>query len=895
MFPEARTEIHGQLIGQTVAHYKILDKIGSGGMGDVYLAEDVTLDRHVALKVLPPELADETERRARFTREAKALAALNHPNIVTVYSVEEADGVHFITMELVKGKTLAEMLPKKGFSLRKFFEIAIPLADALAAAHQQGIAHRDLKPANVMVSEDGRVKVLDFGLARSEFSRRDGGALPTRSATQEGRVVGTPAYMSPEQAEGKTVDARSDIFSLGIVFYEMLTGERPFSGDTAASIVSSILRDTPRSASDLQPAIPRELTRLVHRCLAKGQTDRYQSAIDLRHGLEEAKQDLDSGDMVASHLPASRRSFRTPLAIFAFALVAFTAGIWLLRSREGPSALAVPRLRNAVQVSSSLDVESYPTWSPDGMRLAYQSGAAYIYAGRHDIWLAQLGSGEPVNLTNDSPANNRMPSWSPDGREIAFFSDRDGSWGLYTVAAIGGTSRNVLSLPGIGDLNWSAPQWSRDGTKLFVSVHQGGENVVIVLSLQSLETTRVRLPKYEGNVCWDLSVSPNGRRFAYVEGNAGATEVTRLWTISSSGGEAVALTDGRTNVWSPTWSSDGRKVFYVSNRGGSMDLWQQAVADDGTSVGEALAVTQGLGIRSAAFSPDGKRLAYSRGGRVANVWRVPILSDRPATWGDAKQVTSEHAYIEFVDVSPDGRLLAFSSDRRGNQDLWLMPAAGGQMTALTTDPTPDWNPRWSPDGREIAFYAFRSGNRDIWVMPSRGGPARQLTSDPAQESNPAWSPDGHEIAFYSRRTEGGGGWIVDAKGGDARFVTTGGTVEWTPDGHGLVVERQDGLYRVAKDGGEALLLSRTVEFPYSPRFSRDGQSIYYGVITGPREEQGVRKLSLVDGKISRLTKLEGRRGTSGYVFSTDDRYLYFTWNDDDGDIWVMDVVKDVRE
>ena len=301
------TEIRGQLI----AHYKILDKIASGGMGDVYLAEDITLDRQVALKVLPPELARDAERRARFTREAKALAALNHPHIVTVYSVEEADGVHFITMELVKGQTLAAMLPGKGFGLAKFFEIAIPLSNALAAAHQQGIAHRDLKPANVMVSEDGRVKVLDFGLAKAESRIGSRRALPTRSATQEGRVVGTPAYMSPEQAEGKTVDARSDIFSLGIVFYEMLTGERPFSGDTAASIVASVLRDTARPVSELRPAIPRELARLVHRCLAKDPINRYQSAIDFRHGLEETKQDLDSGDILpAAHRRAAARCGR---------------------------------------------------------------------------------------------------------------------------------------------------------------------------------------------------------------------------------------------------------------------------------------------------------------------------------------------------------------------------------------------------------------------------------------------------------------------------------------------------------------------------------------------------------------------------------------------------------
>jgi eukaryotic-like serine/threonine-protein kinase len=286
-------------------------------MGVVYLAEDTTLDRQVALKVLPPSLAQDTERRARFTREAKAVAALNHPNIVSVHSVEEEGGVLFITMEFVKGKTLAEILPRQGLALDKFFDIGIPLADALAAMHAHGITHRDLKPANVMVSADGRVKVLDFGLAKAEpeSSVRGGTALPTHSVTQEGRVVGTPSYMSPERAEGKTVDTRSDIFSLGIVFYEMLTGERPFTGGTAASIVSSVLRDTPRSIGELQPGLPRELVRLVHRCLAKDPIDRYQSALDLRHSLEETKQDVDSGDALPSHPTSNRssRSIRMPL------------------------------------------------------------------------------------------------------------------------------------------------------------------------------------------------------------------------------------------------------------------------------------------------------------------------------------------------------------------------------------------------------------------------------------------------------------------------------------------------------------------------------------------------------------------------------------------------------
>ena len=283
------------MVGQTLAHYKILEKIGSGGMGDVYLAEDTKLDRRVALKVLPPELAEDKERRARFTREAKAIAALNHPNIVTVYSVEEEDNVHFITMVLVKGKTLAELLPQKGFSIEKFFDVAIPLSDAVAAAHEQPIVHRDLKPGNVMITDDGIIKVLDFGLARTEPALRAevDSESPTDLMSREGVLAGTLHYMSPEQAEGKTADHRADLFALGVVFYEMLTGTRPFDGASPAATISSILKDEPRPVTELNAAIPPRLGRVVRRCLNKELRLRFQSALDLRNELAELREDLD--------------------------------------------------------------------------------------------------------------------------------------------------------------------------------------------------------------------------------------------------------------------------------------------------------------------------------------------------------------------------------------------------------------------------------------------------------------------------------------------------------------------------------------------------------------------------------------------------------------------------
>ena len=282
----------------TLGPYRIVGPLGSGGMGEVLLAEDPKLGRRVALKVLPQAMADDPERRGRFEREARAIAALNHPNIITIYSVDEQDGVPFLAMELVVGKTLTEVIPGQGMTLDQLLQVGIPLADAVGAAHQRGITHRDLKPANVMITDEGRVKVLDFGLAKlREESPLDGltATMAAAPVTGTGRIVGTVAYMSPEQAQGKPVDARSDVFSLGILLFEMATGDKPFKGDTNMSVLSAIIKDTPSSVTELRQDLPRDVGRILRRCLAKDPDDRYQTAKDLRNDLRLLKEDVDSG------------------------------------------------------------------------------------------------------------------------------------------------------------------------------------------------------------------------------------------------------------------------------------------------------------------------------------------------------------------------------------------------------------------------------------------------------------------------------------------------------------------------------------------------------------------------------------------------------------------------
>ncbi len=378
-----------RMLAETLGHYRILRPLGKGGMGEVYAAQDTKLGRSVALKLLPQAVAADPARRERFEREARTVAALNHPHIVAVYSVEEADGMPFLTMELIEGRRLSERIPPQGMSLDRFLQLAIPLADAVSSAHKRGIVHRDLKPANVMVTEEGQLKVLDFGLAKLKEAAHSGEELGSEVATWEqtgeGRIVGTAAYMSPEQAEGKPVDARSDVFSLGIMIYEMTTGRRPFQGDSSAGTLSSILKDTPAAVSELRPELPLELGRIIRRCLEKDPARRMQTALDLRNELEDLKKDSDSGQALRS-APAlaqpmrrtswARRGLWLGAVVVVLAMSGFAA--WWARSREpapaAPNKVAVTVFENRTG-DASLD--------PIGVMAAERSSRA---SPRRDSW-----------------------------------------------------------------------------------------------------------------------------------------------------------------------------------------------------------------------------------------------------------------------------------------------------------------------------------------------------------------------------------------------------------------------------------------------------------------------------------------------------------------------------
>lgn len=590
--------------------------------------------------------------------------------------------------------------------------------------------------------------------------------------------------------------------------------------------------------------------------------------------------------------PPRPLSRRRPVALSAAALVLLVAGVfwyWLLE-RE-PS---VPRLANPTQVTTAIGLEDYPAWSADGRTLTFESKQA----GSWDIWISQTGGGQSVNRTADHDGADRYPNWSPDGAQIAFWSDRDGG-GYFVMPALGGAPAKLASTPGTSAAYHSAPEWAADGTELAYINYERTESAfeasLEIISPVTRETRRVQLPGTQ-EARLDLSWSRDGRHFAYVDAAQQPAETTQLFVLRLSDGASVPVTDARANVRSPRWSPDGRALFFVANRVGASDLWRQRMDSESQPVGPPQQVTAGLEILHAGFSSDGARVAYSRGRWVSNVWRVPILEDGPATWANAEQITFEEAFIEFVDVSRDGRELVFSSDRAGNQDLWRMPVGGDEAIRLTTDPAPEWCPRLSPDGREITFYSYRSGDREIWVMPAEGGPARRLTTSEGLDALPEWSPDGRELSFRSERRGSSDVWVMSSTdGGDLRLLTPdaaadyGGT--WSPDGEWIAYSSNRAgptqIWRVPVAGGEPEQLTQGPGT--APRWSRDGTQIFF---VGADERAGnLWSVSLNDGYERPLTNLAGRRGTPGsQPPATDGTYLYFTWRDDVGDIWVMDVV-----
>lgn len=708
--------------GQDLAHYRIVEKLGAGGMGEVWAAEDTRLKRTVALKVLPAHATGDPRIRARFEREAQAVAALNHPNIVTIYSVEEAEGLPFLTMELVEGEPLSRRTTAPR-TLKEIFAIFIPLADAVGCAHEQGILHRDLKPENIMIAAGGTVKVLDFGLAKLRDhvvgpAGLDAGMGADDSLTREGRVVGTAAYMSPEQAEAKAVGPPSDVFALGIILYQLATGERPFAGSTAISTISSILKEEPQPVTEVNASLPRQLGRIVERCLAKDPERRYGTARGLRTELELLQQELARTGGVPEKRP--HRGGRTMLWTTLGALAVMTlvaAAAWLPRwtaPNLGPGTAGARVSQQTIYAG----METNPSVSPDGSFLLYEAESA---PGNVDIFLQRVDGQNRINLSPDSESYDGAASFSPDGGELVFRSDRDGG-GLFIMGATGEAVRRLT------DAGFD-PSWSPDGKR----IAYGTERVITPLERQDVselwiadvetgETHRI----FDGDAV-QPSWSPDGNRIAFWTAGVGERDDGQrdLVSVRSDGSDLVMATEDLAMDWCPVWSADG--LYFASDRGGSMNLWRLPIESaSGRPLGDPIPViTPSLWSGPFAVSDDGAHLAYVARDDRASLRSVPFDPRTGETAGAPADITTGSLLVETWDLSPDGEWIALTNFGR-QEDLYLLRPDGSGLRKLTDDLHKDRGVSWIDDGT-LLFYSARGGRYELWTIRRDGSRLEALS------------------------------------------------------------------------------------------------------------------------------------------------------------------------
>ncbi len=746
------------MIGREISHYRIIEKLGSGGMGVVYKAEDTKLNRTVALKFLRADALLSEQDRARFKQEARAVSSLEHSNICSIFEIDEtADGQTFISMPCYDGETLREKIDKGPLRVADAVDIAVQIAEGLEEAHEKGIVHRDIKSGNIIVTSKGQVKVMDFGLARTDHSTR---------LTSTGVTLGTVSYMSPEQAMGDKVDRRTDVWSLGVILYEMLTGRLPFDAVHEQAVMYMIVNQEPQPITGLRTGVPMELERITGKAMAKRPGERYQTAAELLADLRALKRRMESEALPAAAGEAPSgvwkrlvRNIGVPAGVVAVLVV-----VWIVAGRDSDRGIPTSR---PLQVTHGDAWQLQPAISPDGGKIAYASNES----GNLDIYVIDVRGGNPLRLTREA-SQDRSPAWFPDGSSIAFVSDRSGQKSIWKVGQLGGAAT-----PLVADASW--PAISPDGkTIAFSKVAPGGDDRIGVAPLDFPDSVTILTGPEDGtwehiNPAW----SPDGSKICYATRH-------NLWIVPSKGGDAWRLTRDGTLDAEPAWSPDGRYVFFSSRREGTLALWRVAAEGDTPE-----RLTMGVGQEcSPSISRDGTRLAYSTRSWEPDIEIRDIKSRRDIRLAGLSGGS-------HPGIAPDKSGVVFISDRWGPKaDLWLQPLGGRDAAAepvrLTDHPGNASHPVFSPDGRWIAYYRIVGEERDIWIVPSSGGQPARFTDDPANDIHPAWSPDGSLIVFSSERGGGIHLWVAPVRNGGpagpAKQLVAGDVSAyapcWSPDG-----------------------------------------------------------------------------------------------------------------
>ncbi|HRH43891.1 MAG TPA: protein kinase [Pyrinomonadaceae bacterium] len=761
--------VHENLAGKEFSHYRILSQIGMGGMGEVYLAEDTKLGRKVALKLLPPQFSKDAERKRRFEQEARAISALNHPNIITIHGIEQTDEFSFIATEFIEGQTLREKVEQGKLSWQETVKIGTQIASALESAHSVGIIHRDIKPANIMIRRDGIVKVLDFGLAKlaeseaSEVRNRDWRAEnkplvqefndrfhkshitnPNSQLTIAGTIMGTINYMSPEQTSGETLDGRTDIFSFGVVLYEMLAGVKPFDGASDAAVYNATINHNPPSLSTLNHNIPVSLDKIIFHAIEKKQADRYQTISELKRDLQEIKE-APIPDLVTQTFAVKEKSNFAKVAIPILSAVLLSATAYFLIFNRSSNQLTESKNFTYSQLTSQNGEELFPNLSPDGKFILYSSRES----GNWDIYLKQIDGSTQINLTKNSTADDKEAVFSPDGKQIAFRSERDGG-GIFVMSSSG---ENVRRITDVGFY----PNWSPDGKEIAFCIDdfsEPGSRTTVPSHLWKVKVEtgeRLLISKQDAA---QPNWSPNGERIAFWGLDSGGRR--DVWTISANGGEPIAVTNDATIDWNPVWSNDGRSLYFVSNRSGSMNLWRVEIDE---SSGKVLGNPEPITIPSNYsgffnFSRDGKSFVYVQTVNYSNIFKIDFNSQTETVGKAAVEITRGSKITTNPEISTDNQFLTFDNIGDKQEDVFIAKADGSEIRQLTNDVYKDRAPHWSPDGKRIAFFSDETGKYEGYVMNTDGSGRKMVSQLPPNSwvQLPVWSPDGKRLIFNTRNS-----------------------------------------------------------------------------------------------------------------------------------------------
>ena len=826
--------------GDKIFQYTITRALGSGGMGSVYLAHDSKLDRVVAIKFLHSEYNSHDEALKRFTREARAASALNHPNIITIYEVGEWEGASFIVMEHVEGDSLRELIQSKTLSLADTLNIVIQAASALGAAHEKGIVHRDIKPENILRRPDHLVKVLDFGLAKHVdafgSARVSDPQMTTEIATTEpGFIIGTAAYMSPEQARGKPTDSRTDVWSLGVVLYEMISGKVPFPGETKSDMLAAILKSDPAPLSNSSWELSHEFENIFKKALGKDREERYQVVKDMILDLKILKNELKVRDY-EPNLSASAKTTKFPLTtqdegfhqttsfglrrplswvlIPAAALLGLLAGWFVWQWYNDPGSSTPLASTQVTSWKSDLGEDSSrPRFSPDGKLIAY----AALRNGKKSIYLKQISGGDPFTQKQDDSVDD-SPLWSPDGGQMAFFSERGGRSGIWTAPALGGAATQLATTNGRGVL----VHWSNDGSTIYYELFQS----LYSLDLESKEITKLTDFDRSPVTARSFSLSPDEKSIAYIDREANQSDI---WVAGLRGENPRRVTNDASDDSGPLWHPDGRRIVYNSDRN---DTKQICVVNVSGGEPKQLTVTDTDNF-VADISHDGKKILFTSTKDDADLWRIPIEG------GKESQVTSNIGVEFWPDISPNGRDIVYQAIRRastGGKVLnCLLFTQGIDREARISQVAADgFNPLWSPDGSRIAYLRSEAGNNSLWVGSINAADARRVS-----EGGVLFG--GYSLLPYNR-------------------VQTN-DFQWSPDGSSLIYSAvRDGIsniWQTSLDGSGEKQLSNNTEKTllfFNPVFSPDGKTIAWsGMSTSPPESPKWSIWQSSDGRVGQIS------------------------------------------